>query len=67
MTVWSHAVVGLAIAAAAVAQWPAPSSQPATAPPAAEQPVTSAEGGTVVTAGDGSDQRHDRQCDEHDR
>jgi hypothetical protein len=50
MTLWSHAIVGLAIAvAAATTQWPAPSSQPATAPPAAEQPVQSAEGGAVVT------------------
>lgn len=48
MTLASHAIVGLAIAVAAAAQWPAPSSQPATAPPAAEQPLQS-EGGAVVT------------------
>lgn len=48
MTLASHAIVGLAIAVAAAAQWPAPSSQPATAPPAAEQPIQS-EGGALVT------------------
>ena len=51
MTLGSHAIVGLAIAVAAVAQWPAPSSQPATAPPAAEQPVRSAGGTTVTLSG----------------
>lgn len=44
----SHAIVGVAIMVAAAAQWPAPSSQPATAPSAAEQPVQS-EGGAMVT------------------
>jgi hypothetical protein len=51
MTIWTHAVVLLAISGAAAAQWPAPSSQPATAPPAAEQPVRSEGGATVTLSG----------------
>ena len=50
MTGWSHALVSMTIAVAA-AQWPAPSSQPATAPPAADQPVQSAGGTTVTLSG----------------
>jgi hypothetical protein len=44
----SH-VLAISFMALTAVQWPAPSSQPATAPPAAEQPVESAEGGAVVT------------------
>ena len=53
MTVWTQAVLAmtLTIGGAASSQWPAPSSQPATAPPAAEQPVRSAGGTTVTLSG----------------
>jgi hypothetical protein len=46
----SITLVVLLFSASAV-QWPAPSSQPATAPPAAEQPVRSAGGTTVTLSG----------------
>jgi hypothetical protein len=51
MTLCTHAVVILAITGAAAAQWPAPSSQPATAPPAAEPPGRSEGGATVTLSG----------------